>query len=247
MRHEAPFVAADLDDLDRLFSSADQVVTMRSVWDGDRGPSVIALRHDVDDNHGSLDTALELARWEHDRGYRSTFFLLHGSHYWDGVGEAAMEMVGLGHEVGLHVNAVAEALRQRRHDPHAILVEALDVLRGVVDVVGVVAHGDSLCRGLGGEVRFCNDEVFAECSRPDLGAADRSVDGVAIRPRPLSDYGLLYDANWLPRSMYLSDSGGRWSQPFETVVEGWPFAGQLHMLIHPDWWSQAFVPQPVVV
>ena len=64
------------------------------------------------------------------------------------------------------------------------------------------------------------------------------------RPRlkPLAHFDLDYDANWLERGRYLSDSGGRWSTRFETVAGGFPFAGQLHMLVHPDWWAEAFVP-----
>jgi hypothetical protein len=49
-----------------------------------------------------------------------------------------------------------------------------------------------------------------------------------------------FDANWLPRGDYLSDSGGRWSQPFSEVAAAWPARGQLHMLVHPCWWTEAF-------
>lgn len=239
MRDRAPFTAIDLQDLEALFSRASDVVPMREIAAGLRDPSAIGLRHDVDDNHGSLTTALELARWEADRGYASTFFLLHGSHYWGDVFDAARELVDLGHEVGLHCNSIAEGIRQRRN-PLDILDEALAELRAAVPVVGTVAHGDGLCRDSSGAVRFCNDEVFVECARPELGAPDRTVEGVAIVPRPLADYGLSYDANWLPRANYLSDSGGRWSQPFDRVADGFPFAGQLHLLVHPDWWIHAF-------
>ena len=59
MRIAAPFVASDLEELDaRLYSQADRVVPMRDVFKGDRGQRVIGLRHDVDDNPGSFDTAL---------------------------------------------------------------------------------------------------------------------------------------------------------------------------------------------
>lgn len=241
MRKHAPFSRSDLDHLGRLYDQADKVVSMRDVFAGETGAATIGLRHDVDDNPGSLDTAVEMARWEHDRGHTSTFFLLHHSHYWDDVRDAAREIVQLNHEVGLHVNAVAEAIRQRR-EPHTILTEALYELRCAVPVTGVVAHGDSLCRGRDGTVRFCNDEMFVECRRRDMGAHDRTIDGITLDPRSLWDYGLKYDANWLPRTAYLSDSGGRWSRPFHQTETGFPFAGQLHMLVHPDWWQHAFVP-----
>jgi hypothetical protein len=243
VKPEAPFMPDDLADLEALLETAVSVVTMRDVYHGDRRPGAIGLRHDVDDNRGSLDTALALARWEHDRGYRATYFLLHDSHYWPDVRDAARELVQLNHEVGIHVNAIAEAIRQRRTDPHVILFDALHELRCAAAVMGAVAHGDNLCHQYG----FVNDEIFLECARPSYGPARRQVAGVQIDPRSMLDYGLKYDANWLTRSEYLSDSGGRWSRPFEDVADGFPFAGQLHILVHPDWWAQAFVAEQVAV
>jgi hypothetical protein len=72
------------------------------------------------------------------------------------------------------------------------------------------------------------------------------ADGIVcpLVAMPRSNYGLEYDANWLPRGDYLSDSGGRWSQPFEKVA-GYFGEVQLHVLVHPDWWAQAFAPTAV--
>ena len=246
MNWNAPFDHNDLEELDqRLFSQADRVVPMRDIALGDTNPRTIGLRHDVDDNPGSFDTALALARWEFDRGYSSTYYLLHGSHYWDADHlVAALEFQELGHEVGIHNNALAEGLRKRR-SPDWILREALGDMRSVgLRVEGTVAHGDPLCRR-NGEVVFVNDEMFTDCPRPELGLADRPLrygkTVVAIDPQPLADYYLRYDANRLTRNDYLSESGGRWSQPTEDVTERFLNGeGQLHMLIHPDWWGAAF-------
>lgn len=217
---------------------------MYDVARGDTSPGVIGLRHDVDDNQGSLDTALRMAEWEFEHGYSSTYYLLHGSYYW---GEemliCAEHLEGLGHEVGLHVNAIAEALRTGR-DPRAILREAIDELRTAVRVVGVVAHGDPLCH----EVFFVNDEMFVESPRPNCGDAQRTLQwggqSVKLHPVPCGDYGIEYQANWLSRGDYLSDSGGKWSQPFDVVAAAFPGQGQLHMLVHPDWWAEAFAGVP---
>jgi hypothetical protein len=244
----APFLASDLEELDaRLLSLADRVVPMRDIAKGDTNHRVIGLRHDVDDNAGSFDTALRLARWEFDHGYSSTYFLLHGAWYWD-VDHLvdALEFQELGHEVGIHVNAIAEALRLRR-SPDWILREALGDLRSVgVRVDGAQAHGDALCyagNGMTGDLKFVNDEIFTECARPALGDPDRTVKWkrteVKIEPLPLADYYLTYHASHLPRGNYLSDSGGRWSQSFDDVVDGFG-EGQLHILMHPDWWGAAF-------
>lgn len=238
------FSRRDLDRLEALYQRADAVVPMRAVHAGATAPGVIGLRHDVDDNAGSLDTALAMAAWEAERSYSSTWYLLHDSHYWPRVQDAAVELERLGHEVGIHVNAVAEALQQDR-DPADILAEALETLGSVATVTGCVAHGDRLCH-VG---KFVNDEMFKECRRPSMGAADRSIEvaGVEVRvgQSSLADFGLEYDANWLPRAAYLSESGGRWSQPFDEISDGFPIAGQLHMLVHPDWWAAAFSPVAV--
>jgi hypothetical protein len=245
MNPRAPFTASDLEEIHaRLFSQARRVVPMHDVARGDTGADVIGLRHDVDDNPGSLDTALRLAQWEFEHGYTSTFFLLHGSHYW---GEEmlvmAEEIEDLGHEIGIHVNALGEALRTGR-DPHVLFDEALSYLRTAVRVVGCVAHGDPLCRRADESIRFVNDEMFTESPRPGVGPATRILSHkehrIRLAPIPRATYGLQYDANWLSRGDYLSDSGGRWSQPFERVVSGFG-RGQLHVLIHPDWWADAFV------
>lgn len=227
-----------------LLARAKRVVPMRDIYKGDTDPLVIGLRHDVDDNPGSFDTALEMARWEFERGYSSTYFLLHGSHYWDTDNLVrALELEELGHEVGIHVNAIAESLRLRE-TPEWILLHALADLREVgLRIDGCVAHGDSLCRNHKGQVTFVNDEMFAESPRPEMGEPDRLVrrNGIKVQldPQPRAAYDLCYDANWLPRGDYLSDSGGQWSQPLQRVAATFGM-GQLHMLVHPDHWVGAF-------
>lgn len=235
MRQIAPFQPDDLAALGRFLSAADRVVTMLDIWMGHDSAGVIGLRHDVDDNADSLDTALRMAEWEHELGIRSTYYLLHDSHYWQDAGKAARRLAELRHEVGLHNNAIAEAVRQRRH-PHAIVTDALHMLREHVMVVGTVAHGDGLCHEHG----FVNDELWVECPRPAYGDPDRLAGHVRIEPVSMSEFGLVYDANWLPRGDYLSDSGGSWSQPFADIIENFGRRGQLHMLVHPDWWGEAF-------
>jgi len=236
----SPFTVRDLDDLQRLLlARADRVVAMVDIFRGDTGRNDIGLRHDVDDNAGSLDTALAMAEWEHRNGYRSSYYLLHDSHYWDRVGDAARDLESLGHEVGIHVNAIAEGLRQHRQPTH-VLRDALDELRQHVRVVGCVAHGDDLCHQAG----FVNDEMFLESARPDWGEPQRRIEWrdarITLNPVSRSAFGLAYDAIWLGRGHYMSDSGGQWSVPIVDVASEWPSHGQLHILQHPDWWAAAF-------
>jgi hypothetical protein len=234
----------DLDQLERLYQQAAAVVATEDVHDGLTHPMAIAVRHDVDN---VIQPAVEMARWEHERGYRSTYFILHGNgvpgHYWFDktlLRESLETIAGYGHEIGLHVNALAESLRTGR-DPVEIIEDTVVELRSYGHRIrGVVAHGDPLCH----RARFVNDEIFVESARPSYGPPGRIIeaDGARVQIRPVSRrrFGLEYDPNWLPRADYLSDSGGTWSQPLDEVATRFPHAtGQLHLLVHADWWIPA--------
>lgn len=266
MRQRAPFQRADLDQLDQcLLANAARVVAMEDVHDGDRAPNVIGLRHDCDAAH-SLSTAVKMARWEYEHGYRSTYYILHTSPYWGypEFGEMLERIAGLGHEIGIHVDALAQALKTGE-DPDLILERAIQRLRDLGHPVrGSAGHGNKLCLRdrLPHESPFANDEQFAECRRPKFGEPDRILSrgthSIRLKPRPLADFGLEYDALWcaLPWPFRSADSGGRWIEPgFEETAQRFarqtqvttpPSATddprQLHLLIHPDWWARAFHP-----
>ncbi len=277
MNERAPFSAADLAEVDRLLlDRASSVVAMEDVFDGHRDPHAIGLRHDVDGTNNmtreALQTAVRLAEWEADRGYRSTYYILHTAPYWMAPGFAAAldRIAECGHEIGIHTDALAEGLRLAR-DPDLILDEALAVLRGLgFEVRGVAGHGNPICNrdAAPGEISFANDEQFVECARPNEGAPDRTITrgNVAhtLAPRPLADFGLDYEALAIaydrPNDVMpfrISDSGGQWLNPgWQETVERWNnerehhpntfqpnrTVRQLHFLLHPDWWAQAFVP-----
>lgn len=218
---------------------------MREIAAGEVHPNVIGLRHDVDN---LIEPCLELAEWEHRHGYRSSYFILHDSPYWDDpqLPQILDAIAELGHEIGLHVNALAEAFRQGR-DPFVILELALQRLRSWGHAItGVVAHGDPLCYGVNRELLFVNDELFSECARPTVGEPERVIErrgyGIALRPRSLESFGLRYEAYRTgARALYLSDSGGVWNEKFETIRDRFPHpTGQLHILQHPCWWLEAF-------
>lgn len=217
---------------------------MLDVHQGAHQPDVIGLRHDVDDNSGSLATAVKIAGWEAERGYRATFFILHTASYWQNerrLRSALDQIAGFGHEIGIHANAIAAALRGGG-DPHLILEEAIDRLRSFGHpVLGVAPHGDKLCRDASGRVWFVNDEQFVECAHSEMGRPDRLLryreTTLGLEPRPLADFGLEYEAYRLPRGRYLSDTGGHWNIELAAAASG---PGQLHVLWHPDWWAAAF-------
>jgi len=231
------FTRHDLDGLDALLTRATAVVSMQEIHDGAADYRIIGMRHDVDN---AIEPAVAMAAWEAERGYRSTYFILHTAPYWRDkrLLTRSLEMIAdCGHEIGFHVNAIARAI-EHGGDPLNIAQDAVDELRSYgYPVRGVVAHGDPLCS----EHRFVNDEIFIESARPGYGVPDRVIaDRVRLEPVPRADLGFDYDSVWLPRTFYLSDSGGGWSRPFDDVDAEFPDPdGQLHMLVHPDWWGAA--------
>lgn len=249
MRTIEPFQADDLAELDeQLLARASAVVAMEDIDAAviPRESTVIGLRHDVDND---IRPAVAVAEWEAERGYRASFFILHTAPYWQDkeLLQRSLERIAeLGHEIGIHANAIAAALLTGR-DPVEILAEAIAELRGYgYPVKGVVAHGDQLCYDAG----FVNDEIFLDSIRPAYGDPNRELhyNGVTIQLQPVlrSTFELEYDPNWLSRALYLSDSGGRWSEPFDETAAAFPHPkGQLHMLWHPDWWSEAFALEQV--
>jgi hypothetical protein len=246
VRGNAPFQQSDLAELDVLLDEAVSVVPMRQIVGGQKWPRVIGMRHDVDN---AIEPAVEFAKWEAERGYHSTYFVLHTAPYWRDkrlLVRSLETIANLGHEIGIHNNALSSAMLSGR-DPRMILAAAIQELRDYgFEIRGTVAHGDQLCYDRSGKVRFVNDEMFFECPRPSIGEPKRQVGAIYLNPVPLADFDLDYDANWVGSRVYLSDSGGRWSDPgFESIAEGFPFDQQLHMLVHPDWWPEAFATREV--
>jgi hypothetical protein len=262
VRARAPFLVDDLAELDALLSRADAVVAMQEVHDGNRDPNTIGLRHDLDAGH-ALATGVRIAEWEAERGYRATFYMLHTSPYWTTTEfpHACDRIASLGHEIGIHADALAESFKTGRH-PDAILSDAIAKLRTLGhEVRGVAGHGNPLCNRdrREGEITFANDEQFTECARPQEGPPDREIyrgqydRTLTLDPKPLAYFGLEYEALvlGLPKPWRISDSGGKWLNPgWDETVDRWATRNdvvgrQLHFLWHPDWWSRAFTHQAV--
>ena len=223
MREDYPH-AFSLDDLaafDAFLGGATAVVPMRDAPSSGKG--AIALRHDIDHN---LDHALLFAEWEHERGYRATYFVLHTAWYYaePDLEDKLLRLVELGHEVGLHHDAVAEAYRQGHHNAvdgsvlpignttaaAEIVREELARLRGFgLDIVGMSAHGTELWKQAG----VTNAFLWADGWLP-------------------SDFGLQYEAYHLHRKAhYISDNRGGWSSPLTMGDDK-----QVHVLSHPCHW-----------
>lgn len=230
-------------------------VPVRELHAHPRNPDLLGLRHDVDHD---LDLALEVAFWEHEREQRATFFLLHSAPYWhdERLLDKCLQLQDFGHEVGLHVNVLAEWWRGAVPDPGLRLEEVLGSLReGGVDVAGISAHGDRLCY----EAGFSNYWVFADLrpSDPVTEESGRSAEGIHVDDsryqlayppsheleredgqtlrlwqEPMSAHGLEYHAAHIPVDGYFTDSGGAWTRSPDPLDEDLRH-GRHQVLMHP--------------
>ncbi len=255
----------DLERLADLLCTADDVLPVREAWArrDDWGERMIALRHDMDHD---LENAVRFAEWEAARGWRSTYYVLHSDWYWgdapDGspspfVLQALDRIASLGHEIGVHNNALTVALRTGQ-DPVRVLDRVLSALRRHgFEITGTVAHGDPLCHVVG----YVNYEMFTDCPAPQLGPPDRLLEWndpstrttrqLQLAPVPMADLGLDHEANAIGHTLYLSDTGGKWNVPYAGIDDQFRReGGYLQVLAHPVWWAlsgEAFSPRPTVI
>ncbi len=139
----------------------------------------------------------------------------------------ARRLVDLGHEVGLHNDLISLSLATGR-PPGNYLEQICEAFaaRGL-PLAGSVSHGSRTCRAHG----YMNHQVFADLrdaptvvdyvdtpelfeayARPFVQAqtphGPRRIEKFTLR---MADFGLRYEANFVPRAIYLSDSSSRWT------------------------------------
>jgi len=246
------FGRADMIALEQLLADAGDVWPVGRVFDQLERPQRLAvLRHDMDRD---AENAVHFAEWEAAHGWPATYYVLHTDWYWRAPGEAAVSrfalrilerIASLGHEIGLHNNAITVGLLTGQ-DPVRILDRELTALRRAgFEVKGSAAHGDPICRVAG----YVNDEIFLESTHRLAGESTRTIryedpkthrrHEVTVRPIPMADLDLRYEASMVRNVHHrLSDTGGHWNVPIEGVdtrlcAEG----GTLSLLVHPLWWA----------
>ncbi len=172
-----------------------------------RSDRTVFLRHDVDKN---VHIALEMARMEHERSIRSTyFFLLRGSLYnllEPDTARAVRAIAELGHKTGLHCDL--SRIQGDCDDVDKAVLAELDVFAAVSPVKASRM------------VTFHNPPAEVVNHAP---ATDDYLSG--------------YDPKFmLPKTKYISESNAHWREgnPTERIRSGeW---SRLHILVHPLWW-----------
>ncbi len=184
--YEHSFSLADLADLEAFLLSHWRTVTLAKVAAGDTSEHVVAVRHDVDH---SIAHALRFARWEAERGIHSSYYLLPSADYWRrdfaGTTAVAYTIQQLGHEIGLHNDAMSMV--------NGEAAEAIDLVR----------YQAGLLRAAGLEVTGCADHG-GQISGTMLWKHGYTP----------ADAGLAYEAYELMRrqpTKYHTDNRGEWS------------------------------------
>ena len=170
----------------------------------------VLWRHDVD---FSPHRALRLAQIEAASGVRSTyFFLLHCEFYnllEHSVRDVVIEIVALGHNLGLHFDLAFHGLACSKAECEQALTFERDVLERVFSVP-VPAFS------------FHNPDTGNA-----LGFADDVLGGMVNT----------YGRSLKERYRYVSDSNGYWRfARLQDVLEE-PASTPLHVLTHPGWWT----------
>ena len=202
----------------------------------DAAAPALGLRHDVDTR---LESALELARLEHARGIRATYFVLHTPPYYahDGGFVRALRRLqdDLGHEVGWHSDLVVTALVDDVN-PADHLRRELDWLRGQgLAIRGAAAHGSPEARRLG----VHNNYLFAGWDEPQPGFLRVDVPWKLVP----AEFGLEYEAYHLDADLYRSDSafdarGRRW-HPDGLDLGLVDASRRAIVLVHPCHWDRS--------
>jgi hypothetical protein len=192
----------------------------------------IYIRHDVDQ---LVQPALDMAKLENEAGIKSVYYLLNTADYWKGLTTEPQYIQDLGHEVGWHNNSLSQFyFYDKGKDLRIIIQDALNEFKSRfgITVRGTASHGDSHCA----ELKYINYHVFnfgegfplKFSRRPDHPFFD------------LKEFGLDYEAYFLKRSLYLTDSGGTFNiDPAELAKKFNSMEDcTLQILCHPEHWQE---------
>jgi len=217
----------------------------------------LCLRHDVDHD---VEKALRMARIEHALGMRASYYLLppgdydKRENYYGTIAESrivhsprmrdiAQEIVGLGHEIGLHNDFLQLSVVLGRPLRELIAEQIAEFRSAGIEIKGSASHGSRFARACG----YVNYEIFAECFRPKSVRRAIELPGgksFDLYSVSMAELGLEYEAYDLKRDCYISDTGSRIlvrDAQFETV-QPTMFADlvgsseRVVALFHPEWW-----------
>lgn len=192
----------------------------------------VLLRHDVD--HSILN-ALQMAIVEERQGIQSTYFLLHPnnmdtkSNYYGYIEDNKIihhpdlinfckKIISLGHEIGIHNDFVTASLALQEKPQNLLHNELEFFQKNGINIKGSASHGSPLAR----ELDFVNYEIFSECNTKNRETG-RTISyknySLQLNSLKMSDFDLTYEAYFLKRDTYISESGGKWGGMFLVTLQ----------------------------
>lgn len=239
---DRPFSTSDLNLIVENFSNFQ---TLRDLCFNDEYEIATVLRVDVDHD---LFGAVMLAKFLYKKAIQGTFFIRHDAEYSRKLfsssersdeANSLRTIIALGHEIGLHNNYIAQAVRGGGA-PIINLEKDLSLLETFgIEIAGTSAHGDRLCH----THNFRNVEIFADRKRWTEQIRHTVIEDAVGQVKPL-EYGLHYEAyDWFFEHYYC-DVGGRFiykgsgrgtqAPPPPEIRNGKDI---VCILLHPIWWN----------
>lgn len=200
---------------------------------GDHTEKCWVIRHDID-NH--IEKAHVMALVESSKSVRSTYYLLD---FDSGIPESDnyfykqkskqfyKDIVDMNHDIGWHNNAISAMLCNPFVDLRYCIDKPVEYLRDMdIEVLSTASHGDTMCY----EHKYVNYEIWQGFPKKTH---------IQFEQFNLMAFGFLTEAYLMPRTHYLSDSGGKWNVPDPIAyINDWAEngTGNLQVLVHSQWW-----------
>ena len=166
----------------------------------------VIMRHDIDT---SLEKALSMAKIEHDKGVKSTYFVLLATDLYNIASNRSLDIIReiqkMGHEIGLHFDET-----KYRYDqdsvPNLIKYEA----NIMAQIIGTPIKAVSMHRPSENTLK-----------------ADYIINGM------INSYGMTFFQEF----KYVSDSRMRWREDVTSVIQSGIY-NKLHILTHAFWYDE---------
>jgi hypothetical protein len=209
---------------------------------------VVGLRHDVDNDPFK---ALEIAKIENRFAMRSTFFMLATAPYYGYFEDTSnirrytcmnkiyKEFHKLGSEIGIHNNLISIMIEHKK-DPFIFNREEIAYYNSLgIPIFGTSAHGSYITEVI--QPIAENYEIFSDFAKKyEVSFKGKSYK---IGLRTLNEFGFLYEAYFIYKDKYFSDSGGAWNNvdSFEGLIRELKKSKpgeRIIIMTHPEWWGK---------
>lgn len=205
---------------------------------------MIGFRHDVDCHPFK---ALEMAKFEHDYNFRTTFYILataeyygkitkRGAHRFRCLDEIYQKISNYHHEIGIHSDLLTIMIKYHLN-PLEFNKEEMDYYKSIgIDVNGTSSHGSKIARET-----VPNYQVFSDFATKEFVLYDGRR--FKLGEYSLNRYGFDYESYHIDYNKYFSDRGGVWNVPggFEQVLnelDNSKPGDRIQILLHPVWWGK---------